>query len=1028
MKKLIFLLGIIVLNVQVAFGLPGELWFYIDDDITTNYKIVATRYNLNEPLFGSNFMEVDTDIYDEVISNQINTIFNNPPYDFYLAFDFIRDPSGWPTIGEGKLLFSIYRNEMLVFRFKIDLLHSNFSTSGPDIQFYYSYGSDILMAIGGSNDPVEINFDGFINCWELHNEQRNIDYYENDVELTNGGDYGLNNNVKIIYQNSTFGFPYDNYPVGTEFTAGTHENFWRGARYNLTASHNSYNFNNILYKFRNWDLFDIYSTFGQIKIRHETSEISAMYNQTHPITVVNNLEGGNGGNYNVTWNQMPNNPEIVESNVAYNGFVYNPIRNDIYSLEVVDNFPALNTTWYFQKWDDGLTSTTKANIQVTAPQSYTAYYKGISRSNLENAYSNNSQRKFVRANNALVSAYESLGKVWIEFSRDGGQTWELGNAGKPLFNGNEAKNPALEFFNTSTSTSSILVVGQLNQDGNSVTAVSLIRLTPTIFLERTYKTVDCADGPFTLNTYPSIAMTGTNWFMLAWVIYEYGFSFLDFRVGEIVSETNLVFRGSQDFIYTDTHIKNISLFSTKPDQPQAQTELYPCWIAYEEDVTEQFSKIIAGRVDMDPNNYHLNTTGLNEVSRNSGFNKNIQPSILGLLDETARLCWIGVRGPDEIPNYTEGTEKTVVFTDPGTPNRFWTFGSNVNSASINKMNARYTIAWASDDITPIKFTHSGSLRTPYYSLNIKGKDVQLANGTTENTMYALAFNTGSQPYFMQNERLNFDAAQHEIQADEMREGIAGEEEAQAYFSLGDVVVNNEQISFVDIPDTISITSQQTANQYLVSEPFSLNENSEFFYSVKYGLTDSLAALSMLSGNKNLTFKVELLDAVTNEVLGVFDEVTYDQGNLVPYEKIDYQVLTNGIGERMVKLRLVIGSNFTPDYSVAEKYDEPTAMAKKNYKQINFNGSLEIKEYALYQNYPNPFNPTTTINYQIKEDGLVTLKIYDVLGSEVKTLVNEDKTKGRYAFNFNASDLASGVYIYQLRVNDFVSSKKLMLLK
>ena len=86
------------------------------------------------------------------------------------------------------------------------------------------------------------------------------------------------------------------------------------------------------------------------------------------------------------------------------------------------------------------------------------------------------------------------------------------------------------------------------------------------------------------------------------------------------------------------------------------------------------------------------------------------------------------------------------------------------------------------------------------------------------------------------------------------------------------------------------------------------------------------------------------------------------------------------------------------------------------------------DYKLFQNYPNPYNPTTTINYQIPGDGFVTLKIYDVLGKEVATLVNENKYTGRYNVEFNAGNLASGVYLYQIKVNDFVSTKKLVLLK
>lgn len=276
-----------------------------------------------------------------------------------------------------------------------------------------------------------------------------------------------------------------------------------------------------------------------------------------------------------------------------------------------------------------------------------------------------------------------------------------------------------------------------------------------------------------------------------------------------------------------------------------------------------------------------------------------------------------------------------------------------------------------------------------------------------------------------NDNLHFQnvyANDQPIYADEKREGVVSEADAQVYFNIGDIEVDGEKVGFVEIPDTVNITSQQTANQYLVSLPFSLTDNSEFFYSVKYGLTDSLAALSMLSGGKSISFKVELLDAQTNEVLGVFDEVTYDQGNLIPYEKIDYQVLTNGIGERLVKMRLIINSNFTPSYSVAEKYEEPSGLAKKSYKQIGYQGSLAVKEYALEQNYPNPFNPTTTISWQSPVGSHQTNKVFDVLGREVATLVNEWKDAGRYSVEFNGSSLASGVYIYQLRVNDFVATK------
>ena len=91
-------------------------------------------------------------------------------------------------------------------------------------------------------------------------------------------------------------------------------------------------------------------------------------------------------------------------------------------------------------------------------------------------------------------------------------------------------------------------------------------------------------------------------------------------------------------------------------------------------------------------------------------------------------------------------------------------------------------------------------------------------------------------------------------------------------------------------------------------------------------------------------------------------------------------------------------------------------------------NLIPKEYNLYQNYPNPFNPTTKIKYDLPIASDVKLNIYDLLGRKVKEIVNTKQQAGRYEVQFDASNLASGVYIYQLVVNQFVSSKKMILLK
>ncbi|MCW9065893.1 MAG: T9SS type A sorting domain-containing protein, partial [Ignavibacteriaceae bacterium] len=109
------------------------------------------------------------------------------------------------------------------------------------------------------------------------------------------------------------------------------------------------------------------------------------------------------------------------------------------------------------------------------------------------------------------------------------------------------------------------------------------------------------------------------------------------------------------------------------------------------------------------------------------------------------------------------------------------------------------------------------------------------------------------------------------------------------------------------------------------------------------------------------------------------------------------------------------------------------------KQIDFDGSFEYSdeveveislplEYELAQNYPNPFNPSTAIKYTVPSAGTVQLKVYDILGNEVTTLVNEYEPAGIYNVEWNASSFQSGVYFYQLKTEGIVETKKMVLLK
>jgi photosystem II stability/assembly factor-like uncharacterized protein len=143
-----------------------------------------------------------------------------------------------------------------------------------------------------------------------------------------------------------------------------------------------------------------------------------------------------------------------------------------------------------------------------------------------------------------------------------------------------------------------------------------------------------------------------------------------------------------------------------------------------------------------------------------------------------------------------------------------------------------------------------------------------------------------------------------------------------------------------------------------------------------------------------------------------------------------------------QLSFIPGSGTTTEQKEYSYTDNDLASGTYNYKlvQIDYNGSkktynladfveiIPIYEFALHQNYPNPFNPTTTIKYSVKEAGTVTLKVYDILGKEITTLVNETKPPGEYTATFDASLLSSGIYFYTMQAGGFIATNKLLLLK
>jgi hypothetical protein len=206
--------------------------------------------------------------------------------------------------------------------------------------------------------------------------------------------------------------------------------------------------------------------------------------------------------------------------------------------------------------------------------------------------------------------------------------------------------------------------------------------------------------------------------------------------------------------------------------------------------------------------------------------------------------------------------------------------------------------------------------------------------------------------------------------------------------------------------------------------------------------------------------------VTGGRLNIFNSVLEINNPIVPVELVsfNYEVVgenvrlswitsteTNNYGFEILRLAqndnewkkigFITGNGTSTELNYYSFKDENLAAGNYNYrlKQIDLDGTFEYSKmievivespliFSLEQNYPNPFNPSTKISWQSPVSSWQTLKIYDILGNEVTTLVNEFKSAGKYEIEFNAEDLPSGIYFYHLKTENFFETRKMILLR
>jgi hypothetical protein len=600
--------------------------------------------------------------------------------------------------------------------------------------------------------------------------------------------------------------------------------------------------------------------------------------------------------------------------------------------------------------------------------------------------------------------------VFYERSSDGGQTWVIMNDGKPIdgFNG---KSPSIDYYYGYERT----LIAYQERDattGNAVIKVACFRSGQLQFTSEVYENPFGGVDYYSVDYKPVIGYASNDQVMVAWEAGD-----IEYTIGTISfsSETITwnVFGSFWD--YTFFYYPTIAAYKTTPGTPAFH-------LAWQNNYSSiKYCSLTFQTIE----NYSISS--VEQVSTGCGFPVNFSPSINVSNSGNISLVWIGT------PYYGSSYRKTISRTYDGRwSTSFGQYGNNVLSPTSAFYSSGSIIAWSenpSGTTYTNKFLKYGSVKTA----STTGKDMQVYSADQLQQMKINSFSSVSLPYaFNQSADLySINKSNSPVMASGVQ-AVAFKDTIEFFFRIGDIEFNGETIDFPEFEDPDGELTLNELNQYLLSNSFSPTGTDNLIYSIEFGATDSLAALSLLGNNKSVSFKVDLIDRGNGEVITTLYEIIIDADNISLLHSNTYNYEFSGITCDLVSIRVQAANNIEPQYAAAVIKSDESVLLKGNTIKINLADFTPVTEYALEQNYPNPFNPSTTIKYQVPKDGLVTLKIYDALGKEVITLVEEMKTSGRYEVNFSAiggaSSLASGVYLYRLKANDFVDVKKMILLK
>ncbi len=710
----------------------------------------------------------------------------------------------------------------------------------------------------------------------------------------------------------------------------------------------------------------------------------------------------------------------------------------------------------------------------------TANVKATQLSNDPSAYSDNGQRKFVRTPNGFLHCvYSDGGHIWYEYSTDNGSTWHLGmnwlatGPYGPLDGTAGGKDPSIDY---DPQTNNVVIVWQ-QKSSNGYYTIQYMTFWPDDYVQNTYSInsygtlyTDGSDAYSSVNANPNIAVNatasgGTEFWVLSLEKYHWYITAGDTVFGGIDVLWGTFSGGntldiSQDNYGGDlpTHIAgtnyasvNATIYGNKTSAGgyNGSNSGWTFPLAWQQNPGINGTQIKYTQLTLyyDANGVlALHQDPVTQLSQ-SNTPDNHNPSIIaipGSNGPTYAICWL-------LDFTGEGLSTTTrVCYKSGNNTSLNYVGSLPQSCSLNVSddNSVSYFVWSQGSAPWSDYVVSTSNPGSAIALNSTGDGMQLSNGSGKSNMYEISYlSSGSAPYAISPAiglgsvgSLQSTAPDHlsdssrtvagaPVQAFDSRGVVIGNDSASLQYLFGDITVDGKSVPFVTIPDTFKSRNLSDVSQLLETQPFSLNSNSKVTFGEFSVIADTEAMSTLLGDTGYVSFKAELLNASTDKVLGTIRGWNFGSKDLSKFKQAAYNLNTGGYSGNDLKIRITASTNIEDPIAIpVNDYSTENVAASASAQSVTMQQANLVTTYSLSQNYPNPFNPTTVIDYTIPKESHVMLKIYDVLGQEVETLVNEEQNVGRYQVQFDGSRLASGVYFYRLVAGNHVVTKKMLLLK